>query len=72
VLDGDYRRGTEGEPVFVDVAAPTDEALDQRYGAALRVVCLQACLREQQAIEHAVHDLRHGVSKPHRHPRLIL
>ena len=27
VLDGVYRRGTEGEPEFVEVPAPTDEAL---------------------------------------------
>ena len=27
VLDGVYRCDTEGEPVFVDVPAPTDEAL---------------------------------------------
>ena len=27
VLDGVYRCGTEGEPVFVEVPAPTDEAL---------------------------------------------
>jgi hypothetical protein len=27
VLDGVYRRGTEGEPVFVEVPAPTNEAL---------------------------------------------
>ena len=27
VLDGVYRRGTEGAPEFVEVAAPTDEAL---------------------------------------------
>ncbi len=27
VLDGGYRRGTDGEPVFVEVPAPTDEAL---------------------------------------------
>jgi hypothetical protein len=27
VLDGDYRRGTGGEPIFVEAAAPTDEAL---------------------------------------------
>ena len=27
MLDGVYRRGTEGEPLFVQVPAPTDEAL---------------------------------------------
>ena len=27
VLDGVYRRGTDGEPVFVEVPAPSDEAL---------------------------------------------
>jgi len=27
VLDGVYRRGTDGEPEFVEVPAPTDEAL---------------------------------------------
>jgi Putative transposase len=27
VLDGVYRRGTDGKPVFVAVPAPTDEAL---------------------------------------------
>jgi hypothetical protein len=27
VLDGVYRSGTEGTPSFVEVAAPTDEAL---------------------------------------------
>jgi hypothetical protein len=27
VLDGVYRRGTDGEPVFVEVSAPTDQAL---------------------------------------------
>ncbi len=27
VLDGVYRRGADGEPVFVEVPAPTDEAL---------------------------------------------
>ena len=27
VLDGVYRRGTDGEPVFVEVPTPTDEAL---------------------------------------------
>ena len=27
VLDGVYRRGTDGTPVFVEVPAPTDEAL---------------------------------------------
>ena len=27
MLDGVYRRGTEGEPVFVEVPPPTDEAL---------------------------------------------
>ena len=27
VRDGVYRRGTEGEPVFVEVPAPTDDAL---------------------------------------------
>ena len=27
VLDGVYRRGAEGEPLFVQVPAPTDEAL---------------------------------------------
>jgi hypothetical protein len=27
VLDGVYRRGVDGEPVFVEVPAPTDEAL---------------------------------------------
>jgi hypothetical protein len=26
-LDGVYRRGVNGEPVFVEVAAPADEAL---------------------------------------------
>ena len=27
MLDGVYRRRTDGEPVFVEVPAPTDEAL---------------------------------------------
>ena len=27
VLDGVYRRGIDGEPVFVEVSAPTDQAL---------------------------------------------
>ncbi len=27
VLDGVYRRGVDGEPLFVEVPAPTDEAL---------------------------------------------
>ena len=27
MLDGVYRRGTDGEPDFVEVPAPTDEAL---------------------------------------------
>ena len=34
--------------------------LDQRDRAAVGLVCLRACLFEQEPSDHAVHDLQHG------------
>ena len=48
------------QAVQVDVqVGGRPEALDQRDGAAVGLVCLEASLPEQVARDHAVHDLQH-------------
>ena len=56
VLDGVYRRSTEGEPVFVEVAAPTDEALQavlrKIITRILKLLTRRGALVEEQGAMH--------------------